>query len=103
MDVLEIASIPVIIVVVYLILEVYKSIIKGNEKAKNFIPLIAAVLGGALGVLLYFVFPTIINTDNVINAIVTGVVSGLGATGTNQVVKQLQKLLEGVKNGTGTE
>ena len=102
MDILDVVSVPVIIVAVYLLLELYKQIFK-NEKAKNFIPIVAGILGIGFGILLYFVYPAMIPAENIVNAIIVGLVSGLGATGTNQIVKQLQKLLEGGNNGTGTE
>lgn len=103
MDILDVVSVPVIIVAVYLLLELYKQIFKNNEKAKNFIPIVAGILGIGFGILLYFVYPSMIPAENIVNAIIVGLVSGLGATGTNQIVKQLQKLLEGGNNGTGTE
>ena len=92
MELLEVASVPVIIVVVYLLLELYKAIFK-SDKAKNFIPVFAGVLGAICGVVLYYIFPDMIAAENFVNAIVIGVVSGLGATGTNQIVKQMQQLI----------
>ena len=94
MNILEVASVPIIIVATYLLLELYKAIIGNSEKGKNLIPVIAAILGIGFGVLLYFVAPEMNIADNVINAIIVGMVSGLAATGSNQLVKQLQKLMK---------
>lgn len=92
MNILEVASVPIIIVATYLLLELYKVLIGNSEKGKNLIPVIAAILGIGFGVLLYFVAPEMNIADNVVSAIIVGMVSGLGATGSNQVIKQLQKL-----------
>jgi len=94
MNILEVASVPIIIVATYLLLELYKAIIGNSEKGKALIPTIAAILGIGFGVLLYFVAPEMKIADNVVNAIIVGMVSGLAATGSNQVIKQLQKLMK---------
>jgi len=48
-------------------------------------------LGVISGVICYYFIPDIIAVPNVVLAIVLGGASGLAATGTNQVIKQLKK------------
>ena len=64
---------------------------KASEKVKDeLIPVVCGVVGGILGVAgLYLMsdFPA----GDVINAVAIGIVSGLAATGANQVLKQVSK------------
>ena len=46
-------------------------------------------IGAIIGVIAYFCVPGVLETQNVLVAIVLGAASGLSATGTNQAVKQL--------------
>ena len=89
---LEIICVPVIVAIVFALMEIYKVYIaKGNEKLIRFIPLIALGLGAILGIVFYFAFPSIISASNWFIAILIGGASGLSATGCNQIFKQLKK------------
>ena len=87
----EFATIPAIAAIVYTILDIAKTAAGGTEKFVRFIPLIACVLGAILGVVSFYCVPGVMETSNILVAIVIGASSGLSATGTNQVVKQLTK------------
>ena len=87
----EIITIPAIAAIVYTIIDIVKTACGGDENFKRFIPLIAAVLGAICGVIAFFFVPGVLETQNLLVAIVLGAASGLSATGTNQVVKQLVK------------
>jgi uncharacterized membrane protein len=82
-------SIPAIVAAVYTIIDLAKTAVGESEKFKRFIPLIATGIGALIGALLFYVEPGIIAAHNLLTAIVIGAASGLTATGTNQVVKQL--------------
>lgn len=69
-----------------------------NDKFDRFVPLIAAGLGVVCGVVCYFALPSILPSHNIVTAIVIGGASGLTATGTNQVFKQLSKKNEDKQN-----
>lgn len=56
----------------------------------KWLPVIAGLLGGGLGVAALYVMPDF-PTDNIMSAIAIGIESGLAATGINQVFKQLTK------------
>ena len=87
---MEIVSIPAVVTIVYAIIEVYKAVFK-SEKAQRVIPIVAGVLGMALGVVAFFACPAIVPTDNAFLAVVMGLFSGLGAVGVNQIYKQATK------------
>ena len=86
---LELVSVPAIAAVVYWVVNLIKYIVGENETFKRFIPLIATALGVVSGVVCFYALPSIIPATNLLVAIVIGGASGLTATGTNQVIKQL--------------
>ena len=64
---------------------------KATEKVKDeLIPVVCGVVGGILGVAGMYLMPDFPASD-VINAVAIGIVSGLAATGANQVLKQVSK------------
>jgi len=85
----EIATIPAIAAIVYTIIDIVKTAVGGTDKFKRFIPLVSCALGAIIGIIAYFCVPGVMETQNVLVAIVLGAASGLSATGTNQAVKQL--------------
>ena len=95
----EISTIPAIAAIVYTIIDIVKTAVGGTEQFKRFIPLISCGLGALIGVISFFCVPGVMETQNVLVAIVLGAASGLSATGTNQAVKQLT----GKTNTTTTE
>ena len=88
--------IPALVAIVYTIIDITKTALGGDEKFKRFIPLIACVLGAICGVVAFYFVPGVLDTQNILVAIVLGAASGLSATGTNQVAKQLTKTTEEV-------
>ncbi len=89
MDYLNLISVPAIATAVYLLIEVLKKATSDSEKVKRFIPLIALGLGAIAGLICFYFIPAIIPATNVVVAIIVGAASGLTATGTNQIIKQL--------------
>lgn len=82
-----IASVAAITVICYLAAQVVKATALDNK----WLPVICGVLGGALGAAcLALNIPDFPATDY-ITAVAVGIVSGLAATGANQVYKQLSK------------
>ena len=87
---IEITSVPVIVAIVYGALALYKYLVKA-EKWIRLIPVWAVLLGVILGIIAFYAVPAIMPADNVFVAILIGGASGLAATGTNQIFKQLTK------------
>ena len=70
-----------------------------TENTYKLIPVLVAIVGGVLGVLIYLTSPEMIfNVDNLWIALGIGIISGFSATGTNQVVKQLFLKKEEIEN-----
>ena len=89
---MEIICVPVIVALVFVIMEIYKRYIaKENETMIRIIPLIAGGLGIVFGIVCFYAFPAIISATNLLTAILVGGASGLSATGCNQIFKQLKK------------
>lgn len=63
-------------------------VVKASGLDNKWIPIICGVFGGVLGVAGMFLMPDFPATDY-ITAAAVGIVSGLAATGANQVFKQL--------------
>ena len=84
----EFVAFPAIVVICYLIGMGLKAI--GNEKVDKFIPTICGVMGAILGVVMFLTIPDYIPANNWGNALAIGIVSGLSATGINQIYKQLK-------------
>ncbi len=82
---LGIAGVTVITVICYIVAEAVKA---ANINTK-WLPVICGVLGGVLGVVSMYVMPDF-PAEDVITAIAVGIVSGLAATGANQIYKQLK-------------
>jgi O-antigen/teichoic acid export membrane protein len=78
-------SVAAITVICYLVIE----IIKTTQLSRRWLPIISGLLGGALGVIAMLVMPSYPASDY-LNAIAIGIVSGLAATGINQMAKQLK-------------
>ena len=89
-DPIQITSVPVIAALVYGALAFYKYMVK-SEKWVRIIPVIAAALGVVLGVAAFYAVPEVMPAGNVFIAILVGGASGLAATGTHQIYKQLSK------------
>lgn len=90
-EVLVAVTVPAIVILVYWFINLLKYLIGEKEHFLRGIPLIASFTGAVLGVILFYFQPDIMLAENVINAIIVGGASGLAATGTNQVLKQLSK------------
>ena len=91
---MEIISVPVIVSLVYSVMEVYKKVMERHslyEKYIRLIPLLSAILGITAGIICYFVFPEIMAAKDIYTAILIGGASGLSATGCHQIFKQLSK------------
>lgn len=67
--------------------------VKATSLDNKWLPVICGITGGVLGVAGLFIMPDFPATDY-INAIAIGIVSGVAATGADQIRKQLKNNLE---------
>ena len=81
-----IAGVAAITVIAYLI----GSAVKATALDNKWIPIVCGAAGGVLGALAMHIMPDFPATDY-ITAVAVGIVSGLAATGVNQIGKQLGK------------
>ena len=87
---MELTSIPTIVIISYMIGEIYKVIFKSKKQLYKIIPIIVSITGGLLGILIYLTNrEMILNANNIWTALNIGIVSGASATTTNQIIKQL--------------
>ena len=84
MEIMGITGIAAITVICYLTAECIKATALDNK----WLPVICGAMGGALGIVAMLIMPDYPATDY-ITAVAVGIVSGLAATGVNQIGKQL--------------
>ena len=83
---MELIGIPAIVVISYMITETFKMFIN-----KKYLPMVAGMSGCVLGILAYILQINIMPADDIITAAAIGIISGLAATGSNQIIKQIKK------------
>ena len=89
---MDFTCVPIIILICYVIGEIYKVIFKTKEDLYKLIPIIVTITGGIIGILIYLTNKEIIfNADNIWIALQIGLVSGASSTTTNQILKQVFK------------
>lgn len=87
---MDFVSVPIIVVCCYVLGELYKLVFRKKTQAYKFIPITMCVIGGILGIIMFYTEPTMIfDADNAWVALGIGMVSGVSAIGTNQIIKQL--------------
>lgn len=84
MENLGFTAIPAITVICYLIAQVVKATAVDNK----WLPIVCGVAGAVLGVVAMQIMPDY-GANDPLTAVAIGIVSGLAATGVNQIVKQL--------------
>lgn len=93
---MDFASIPLIVVCCYMVGEIYKVLFKNKQETYKLIPILVALTGGLLGIIIFLTNPEMmLNADNIWIALEIGIVSGSSATGANQIIKQLFKKEDG--------
>lgn len=89
---MEISSVPIIIVVCYMLAEVFKIVFKNKKELYKLIPILVSCVGGIFGILIYISNPKMIfYANNIWSTMLIGITSGASSTTTNQIIKQLFK------------
>ena len=87
---MELSSIPIIVIISYMVGEIYKVIFKNKESMYKLIPIVVSLIGGILGILIYLTNKEmILDANNIWVAMFIGIISGASATNANQIIKQL--------------
>lgn len=88
---MDFTSVPIIVVCCYIIGEIYKVLFQNKQEAYKLIPIVMAITGGLLGIIIYLTNPEmILNAENIWIALGIGIVSGASSTGANQIVKSIK-------------
>lgn len=83
--------IPFIMIVVYLIIEFIKVVSKNIESVLRLLPIISAILGACISIAIFYLSPNSSISTNILVCVIDGIFAGLSATGSNQLIKQLNK------------
>ena len=87
-----------IVVIVYIIIELLKRFVAKTDKQQDMLPFAGVILGALIAIAVYFLDRNgalgIEVGDNLLTAVITGAVSGLVATGGNQIYKKIRRLLD---------
>ena len=87
---MEFTSIPIIVILCYIVGEIYKVLFRNKQNFYRIIPVVLASFGGLLGILIFLTNPEIMfNESNIWASLCIGIVSGVSSTGTNQIIKQI--------------
>lgn len=87
---LNYSTIPLIVVICYIAI----TAIKSTKLDSRWYPLISCGLGMLIATAMFYIVPEFIGATSLTVAMVLGGISGLAATGSNQVLKQLMKQAE---------
>lgn len=83
-------AVPAIVIIAYFVGFFFKTVVTTNAVNK-YIPVICPSVGMVLGIIAYFFTPNIMPAEDPISAAAIGIVSGLAATGVNQMIRQFTK------------
>lgn len=86
---MKLISVPLIVVLCYLLGEIYKVIFKNKQDLYKLIPVLVSLMGGVIAIIIYLTERSIIEVDNIYDALLIGIISGSSSTGANQIIKNL--------------
>ncbi|MBQ3253324.1 MAG: hypothetical protein IJA65_02120 [Acholeplasmatales bacterium] len=87
---MQYVGIPSIITICYLIGEIFKLLILKTKTKYKLVPIIVGTFGGLLGLLAYYISPSIVlDVESPFIATSLGIVSGLASTGSYEVITKL--------------
>ena len=86
---MEFISIPIIVIICYLVGEIYKVVFKNKQEVYKLIPVLLTLMGGVLGVILFEIDEAYLGVNSIVSALEIGLISGSASTGTYELVKKL--------------
>lgn len=82
----------ILIIIIYILAEIYKVIFKCKKTMYKFIPSFTLICGGIIGIFIYFnEFNFNLRVERFINSVRYGILGGMSSTGINQFIKQFKK------------
>lgn len=87
---------PIVIIAffIYIIAEILKAtILKNRTDLKAILPYACAIIGAIAGGVLFYIDPTIVDQSSIQDSVLSGAISGLLATGANQIYKQFYNII----------
>lgn len=87
---MEIESISLIVIITYLLGEIYKVAFKKKQKFYKLIPVVVTIVGGIMGIIIFITEPSMIKANNIYYALEIGLISGASSTGINQIFKKIK-------------
>ena len=94
---MKLITIPVIVLICYVLGEIIKILFQDKTKVKQLIPFIMSITGGIVSILMYMLNAPFLELTNIWDAVLIGMVSGLASTGTNETIKKFKEI-KGEKN-----
>lgn len=91
MDLSEVSSIPLIMIICYVVIEIIKVIFKKNKVVKKLVPYISIILGGLIGLIIHISDRSYIESKSIYESILIGLISGGVNLGSNQIINKLFK------------
>ena len=82
---------PGLVIATYILVELCKTIFLKTDKSRKHIPLVSAIIGVACSIIIFIFWPEMIHCNDILEAIAIGGMSGLAATGCNQLYKKYSK------------
>lgn len=86
---MDFIGIPVIVLLCYLVGEILKVLFKSKDDVKKLIPVLLSLVGGLIGVIIFYTEKDYLHVNSIWDSIMIGIVSGAASTGTNQIIKQI--------------
>ena len=97
----QVIGIVAIFLIVYAVLALYNRFAKRKGRiVRRLIPLWAMLLGIFLGIFVYSIFPEIMPAPSLFTSVILGAITGLAATGLNQLMRLFDGDEEEKKNET---
>lgn len=86
---------PGLVITIYVVVELVKHLWLKDDNQRSMLPIICIAVGAVIGILLFKYYPEGIDVDNYVDAIASGGLSGIAATGCNQLWIQFKKYSQG--------
>lgn len=80
-----------LVIITHTLINLAKKLVIKSEALKSAIPELAALTGCVLSVIAELIWPDVMPSTNMLNAITTGLVSGFAATGINEAIVRFKK------------